>query len=400
LSATRKASLRYAKTNSAPVELTYKEIKTPGSQARLTDRFVLQPVIDMKAYTCRAVVDWIDIVVQTKNPTQHQWVQRAIEPTMTRKPFVEALDAGPGKVAFRFRIRFQEPHIASVIESVRRLEEAYAFDHAPHVTALEVSIDLTPREPSNTARGLMLGTLFRHFSPTRDVFENYEDRPRYAWKANNGAEHVFPARKHTAFDPTVFLSADRDMAPPIDSTLYVGRKGGPSMWRLMDKIIDTQNKEAGTYIELSANEKRSRIEVTLDRSSLENEGIYHLENLVGFNFTRFQKSFFQFCLPTFRLPSPGSSASLGAVQQKLEDERLRKFLVTGIIGIKAMDAEKRRFRRLQRPALLETLQGSGITAPPLDRKGTGTAGTTVAFKEMNARVSMALQKLTHREATE
>ena len=65
--------------------VTLRTIKTPGetrldyvetpldrAQKRFASRNVLQPDLDLNAFTCSAAVDWIDVGLLVQRPTQFQ----------------------------------------------------------------------------------------------------------------------------------------------------------------------------------------------------------------------------------------------------------------------------------------------------------------------------------------
>jgi len=58
------------KGNKDPVVLGYVEKTLRSSQARLVNRTTLTPQIDLEAYQCRAVVDWIDIHFEVARRSQ------------------------------------------------------------------------------------------------------------------------------------------------------------------------------------------------------------------------------------------------------------------------------------------------------------------------------------------
>ena len=68
--------LTTTKTRTTPVALRYRESPCPARQARFTNRFALRPEIDLRAYECRALIDWVQVSIEVRRGTQFQWIQR------------------------------------------------------------------------------------------------------------------------------------------------------------------------------------------------------------------------------------------------------------------------------------------------------------------------------------
>ncbi len=75
---------------------------------------------------------------------------------------------------------------------------------------------------------------------------------------------------------------------------------------------------------------------------------------------------------------------------------MEKFVSTGIIGLAAMDVGLESFRNRHRPGLERYLTERGLKAKRPEKRGTGKGGTTIAWKQMNLRVAMALRHLQKR----
>jgi hypothetical protein len=100
-----KVTLYRAKGQKDPVILSYVEKTLRGSQARLVDRTTLPPQIDLKAYQCHAVIDWIDIHFELSRRSQFWHLNDRIEKLTGRKEYPEALDLSEGKTATRYKLR-------------------------------------------------------------------------------------------------------------------------------------------------------------------------------------------------------------------------------------------------------------------------------------------------------
>ncbi|MCV3205574.1 hypothetical protein OHD62_06560 [Mesorhizobium sp. YC-39] len=376
--------LRGIKDPMRQVVLEYNAAPTTAKQRRLAGKTVVHPVIDLGDYTCRAVIDWVDVFFWFERSTQLQFVQEVVEPIIGRTPYVKPIDPGPGKVSNEFRIRFQEPQLEKLAKCEEALDKKFTLEMHGVVRSVEISVDFKPLTPSTDKTGRMVGVLSRHLFPDRDFMTVGLDRPRFFWR--RGKEPTFLMGANN------LLSSHADRPAPIDATFWVGRKDGPVSWRVMEKTIDNQNIEAGTWDELPVSEHRARIEVTLDRQELIDLGINFLDDLRRFNFARLQGRYFQFMVPTFENrfgKHPGHRA--------LEADRWKRFINAGIVGVIAMETARKSFRQGARPALKSFLRAKGRKIPPLTRLGTGASGGFLAYQALNGRVAMALEDLKDRK---
>ncbi|MBZ9857075.1 hypothetical protein LB566_25105 [Mesorhizobium sp. CA13] len=314
------------------VALEYASAITTSVQRRVAGRTVVRPVIDLGDYRCRAVIDWVDISFWFERSTQLQFVQAVVEPILGRRPYVEPIAPGPGNVSTEFRIRFQEPRLKLLAECEDALDKRFKLQMHGVVRSVEISVDFKPRSPSPDSVGRMVGVLSRHLFPDRDFIAEALDRPRFSW-GRGKSTFVMGANN--------LLSSHADSPAPVDATFYVGRKDGQVRWRVMEKLLDNQNIEAGTYVKLPPDEHRARIEVTLDRQELINLEVDFIHDLRRFNFGKLQGRYFQFMVPTFESRFAGTHPAYRA----LEIDRWRRFVNAGIVGVIAMEGARRSFRQ-------------------------------------------------------
>jgi hypothetical protein len=161
----------------------------------------------------------------------------------------------------------------------------------------------------------------------------------------------------------------------------------------MDKVVDQQNRQAGTFKALDDHEKRARIEVSLGVAEIRRLGITSLDDLQQFGFANLQKEFFAFYLPTFSANEAVPVMSQRAVKQMRSQERVRKFLKTGLIGLQAMDKAWETRRSRNRSDIAAVLRSRGQPVSRF-RTGKGKHGTLLAYVELNKRVETALRHLT------
>lgn len=384
----RSVELR-AKNSDASLELTFVEHPLAFTQARLRGRTALKPTLGVKNYRCSAVIDWLDLSFHTDRPTQWMWLQRDIETAIGQKCNVRPLE---GHDEYHdFLVRFQEPEYGSLLPAKKAVESRSGFRRTPSIENLEISVDFRPKVPSDEALGQMFGILVRTHLPGRDVISDPRDRPRFAWGGGDqNTRHVlrFSPKKLAGNDERLAaVEGDEDVA--LDATLYAGARGSRSAWRIMTKVMDKQNRRTGTRVDLSEKERRVRIEVTLNREELEEIGLVTLDDLSSFRFQTLQGRYFQFWLPTFEhFSRPGDPQA--AVRNALEEERVKKFMRAGVLGLQAMDEARDRIAAGRRKEIRRIL-GRPLAQKP--RRGKGKTSSLVAFNELSLPVKHALRRL-------
>ncbi|KOF16998.1 hypothetical protein AC244_18955 [Ensifer adhaerens] len=384
------------KGNTEPVTLRYTEQTLRSSQARLINRMTLTPQIDLEAYQCRAVVDWIDIDFELSRRTQYWHLNDRVEKLTGRKEYPEALDLGEGKTATRYRLRVQEPDFQYVRKVLDELESVYGFVAPATISGIEISIDFYPKTPSEEARAQMHGVLVRHFFPTTRVLRSNRMWPRFMPGSVDKTDYTVGRN-----DSDDSLDIVDRMTPGIDrpalygSTYYVGERDHPrAFWRIQNKVLDKQNKAAGTRDELSDDKKRIRIEVTLGHEGCREIGLENYSDLETLMITRLQKGFFQFMKPTFAIIRPGSARPGSAtVKLKVEEYRRERFLNAGVLGLQIREDAREELRALEMRKIRRWHRTSGSKVPPKMRSGAGAYGTMIAYEELTRMVERALAGL-------
>jgi hypothetical protein len=133
------ATTPFAKTRRPAVEITYKAVAYAGTQARLVGREMLVPEIDLADWSCKAVVDWLDVEFTFGQRTQPQHIQKVLRKNYRadRETRVDALNAGPDRTSESFVIRFQEPNRRRFNKAMKALKEKFGIV-ADRITAIEV----------------------------------------------------------------------------------------------------------------------------------------------------------------------------------------------------------------------------------------------------------------------
>ncbi len=392
-----RTSLRLASDPGHPIQLGYIEAPLGGLQARLAGRMVLRPDIDLGEVSCRAVIDWLEIRFSGTTPTQFRYVKDLVDPIVGASVHVEMEEATAGGVSATFTLRIQEARLAVVQAVAEAVILRFGEALPPKVAGMEVSVDFYPKVPSDEKGYRLAGILSRHLLPTTDYMTSSAARPRGYWADNAGRTEktkLLPFSSLPAKADFELSGWERDEPGPVDGTFYVGAKGTTPSWRIMYKRLDRQNPLTGTRRILEPEERRSRLEVTLGIKELRLLGVSTLADLRTFTFSRLQGMYFKLKLPTF---ADSSGKGSTAVRRHLEDDRRRKFLSSGVIGLLQMDAANIRIRKKRRPDLLRFLRLRGIAAPRAGLIGVGKHGSFAAYDDLCGRVEMALTKLGERE---
>lgn len=372
--------------------LSYAEVPVDNRQRRFRGRVALRPDIDLDAFTARAVIDWLEIRVKTLHATQAGWVVRHVKKATGKVCHAEPLDHGR-----TFRIRFQEPGLDIIRTAIDTIRNHMGIDGDVLINGIEVSLDFTPRTAGDDQqRRALLAVLTHHFMPNRDVLHGkVRDRPRFVWGKGKEATGFFFPRSEKLHGKWLFMLNDGDRPACAGSTVYYGRQDGPSSWRIMDKVLDRQNPAAGTFKQLRDQDKRVRIEVTLKGTELEEIGLLTFDDFRSFRFGRLAE-YFRFWLPTVADTSNLPASPANSVRKHLRDERITKFLNTGVVGLHAMEAGWSKWRAERRAELRHEPAPNGKRLQPA-RIANGPMQRFVAYEELNKRVEMALRKLTERE---
>ncbi|MVO95494.1 hypothetical protein FML87_23040 [Rhizobium leguminosarum bv. phaseoli] len=384
------------KGSNAPVVLAYAETTLRSSQARLINRTTLTPQIDLEAYQCRAVVDWIDIHFELSRRTQYWHLNDRIEKLTGRKEYPEALDIGDGKTATRYKLRVQEPDLETVRKVLSDLESAYGFVSPAGVSGIEISIDFYPEKPSEEARARMHGVLVRHFYPTTRVLRSSRMWPRFMPGSIKKTDYTIARNEgDDSLDIGDRMTPELDRPALYGSTYYVGERDNPrAFWRIQNKVFDKQNKAAGTLDKLPDAMKRVRIEVTLGHEGCREVGLKHFDDLGTVKITRLQKSFFQFMKPTFPDIRPNiHRAGPVAVKRKVEEYRRQRFFNAGVLGLQIREDAREELRALEMPTIRKMHRRSGTKMAARVRAGAGAFGTMVAYEDLTRMVERALAGL-------
>lgn len=364
-------------------------------QKRLRGQTQLAPVIDLSKYHFNAVIDWIEFRVHFGRATQVQHVQWVLRHRLPRNSYINAEDKASGDVFTKCTIRIQEPQSLAAIALVHQdLVEKFGESSPSQITAIEVSIDAFPKAPCDHSREIMLGAMQRTIWTSRDIWKNPNSRPRSVF--GRGSDKIFKLSSCPTFDgkPTGREFPEGHSEPFLDGTMVLGARDDDVMIKIMDKIKDGQRPD-GTFVELSDEQKRTRIEVTIKGQELSKLGISDIESLGKINLQGFQQRYFQFRMPTFMIHErPKTSREV--LSNLSEKWRADVYLRSGVASLVTMDRaiEIQKFKIRSSLARRSKILGAVNVKPS---GASNSAARLVSWAKMNRCVVVALQCLQKRE---
>ncbi|WP_299987673.1 hypothetical protein [uncultured Ruegeria sp.] len=384
-------------------ELTFVESEVGGKQARFRDRRVLTPTLDLKGFRFKAVVDFVVVRVFT-NRTQFQWIQQALRTVLPRDSWITSINPGRGTRADEFDIRIQEPQSTAVVaEAIAAVGAKRGERRAPQIREIEFSLDVYSRDGAEDKREQMIGLLQRTYYAATDRWADELDMPRStaAITAQPGSatttEYLPPVMGEKREDSlTVRPSPEEFRSPFLDGTMYMGEKGTSGMIRIQNKEKDQQNPSKGAFKQLTEDQKRARVEVTLKCRDLHDLGLYELPDLKGFKYTKLQKKFFQFMLPTFANLNNKRSPAIHAANGLEEEKRAEIFLKSGLLALMRRDEVWEEHVRSTRPEVKKVFRRNEWPIIQ-NRVGRGATSNVIAYEALNKEVSTAFRHLGERE---
>jgi hypothetical protein len=391
------STLRSKKPTARSYRLHFDLLETNSIQRRLRHQKVLVPAINLDTYRFRTVIDWIEFRIHLGRVTQVQHVQQVLRKHLDRDSFIAPENLGEGKTFTTCSIRIQEPSSLALIATIHQdLANTFGEAAGSRVTAVEVSVDAYPRQPSDEARATLLGALQRTIWTDRDIWSNPNSRPRMAF--GRGKKMTVKLSPEPGLDSTDLsrMVPDNHVVPFVDATMYLGaRDGDDVMIRIMDKVKDKQHPD-GTFDALPDDQKCVRIEARLKGIALLSLAITDVPSLRRMKITSIKKRYFQFRLPTFAQAKPTSAADV--MHNTKEVWRARAVLRSGITALMAMDAGSAEYRQTLLPGLTKTLRARKSSGAQMSA-GKRLAAAFVSWDGLNRKVDAAFQQLHKRQET-
>lgn len=384
-------------------ELRFTEAAAVSTQARFQGRRILIPEIALRNYRFKAVIDFVVVRIFTRS-TQVQWIQKELLTVLPRNSWIEPVKPGAGEVSDVFEIRIQEPgSTALAVAAIEAVSRKRGERRAPQVREMEFSLDVYSRAGEEDEREKMVGLLQRTYFAETARWQNDLEMPRTTAATAGQSPPEVKTRYLTAImgekrNPSRAVRPEPDefCSPFLDGTMYLGKKDTSGMIRIQNKIKDQQYPEKGTFEALAAHEARARVEVTLNFCDLELLGLRKLRDLADFSYSKLQKKYFQFMLPTFAGESPEKSSAINAIIALNEQNRANIFLKSGLLALLKRDEVWEDHKAMERPQLKKVSRIQGWTIARI-RTGTGSRATMISYDLLNKQVATAFRHLGERE---
>ncbi|XVJ46296.1 hypothetical protein ACDZ94_17395 [Pseudomonas sp. UBT] len=213
-----------------------------------------------QSFKVAACIDWLDVVIETSRPSQHQHVQEVLREITGGKLWVETINKQAGNVGTAFRLRFHDVLANDHQKLQQTLEELsadYPFVSAPSITAVEVACDFRHKT------GSIPETLAMTYRLQSSLFAD--------------------GTKHRQFDPITaqnrYLDHYGDRLDP-NLNFRIGNKEDPVSWQIYLKSTDN-NKQS-----IPEAQWRARVEVTLQGLALHEYELNLLSDLQSFSFDK------------------------------------------------------------------------------------------------------------------
>lgn len=213
-----------------------------------------------------AVVDWVEVEVELQRNSNGGHIKGAYEHLGVSHAI--PLNKGAGSAASKFEIRLQHPGSYAPIELLLSdLKATYGLASVPKLRVLEVSIDFYHQTADASALQAMTERLMVSLAPAEI------NNPRIIGDSVDFSGGVLPPRSAIA----------------ATKTLYIGNKGDDLMWRVYwkrfdDTFVGDDGKRVLTPLPLS--EYRSRVEVRLQGTALEQLDLLSATDLRNFSYER------------------------------------------------------------------------------------------------------------------
>lgn len=223
-------------------------------------------------YRFRAEIDWIELKIRTKKPTNFHTVRKRLD-----APFVETHNEGSGGAATEFFVKFYNPANWRFIDlSLQKLTHDHPLAGPIEVTGIEVALDAYSKSCDHHALAQMTAKFYRGL--TYLVSENQ----RIVFGGKGSAERI-PLTK------VLLKKIEQGGNIYIGNSKPEGDLGDPNSWMLQHIYLKEVDRKKSLPIE----EHRARIEITLKGVALPYK---LLDEWKSHQFTA-QSQFFKFRAP-------------------------------------------------------------------------------------------------------
>ncbi|MCL8308364.1 hypothetical protein [Pseudomonas putida] len=216
-------------------------------------------VVSRKSFKVTACIDWLDVTIKTSRPTQHHHLQETLRTTgiAGTKLWVETLDKQAGGVGTVFRIRFHDvDDYAGLSNALDELCIRYPFVAPPKIAGIEVACDFRHKTGSISETQAMTLRL------QSSIFADGEKHRQYD---PDTAQNRFLDHPGARLDPNL--------------NFRIGNKEDAISWQIYFKRVNKKQP-------LPEDQWRARVEVTLQRSAPQENGLNLLSDLQAFRFDK------------------------------------------------------------------------------------------------------------------
>lgn len=381
------------------------------SQPVLAGRNILSPSIKLDDYNCTAVVDWLEVSLETPGVHQavniHRFLSEKLKELGSKCTFyVTGPQRKRGYTGSFFILWIQQPTPQYVLLLMQSAVKHYKAKNANvgslPVLGIEVSVDFKVRtvrgwSPSvrNLKRWQIQDLLVKHLRVDPDFTELKGYSPRFTKVGSKPTIAEFVVRRTAPKRGSTLATAGIDNKitaalilsayhlPLLDMTYYVGSSDESVYLRIMDKTSDRRDLDKSIAFKLHEREWRARIEVCLlGEKDLVGApgalGLHSLRDLFGFKFREIRKPMFEFYLPTFDGDGTDTFLELGTKVSELE-----VFRRGGVYGLD----------RLHRSLYAVATQTDLLDDNCHHAQKLGKKGRLVSYLDLNRKVDRALKAL-------
>lgn len=169
--------------------------KVPGEQPILAGRTIMRPAVDLNLYRCKAVLDWIEIRLETSGRHQALNIHRKAQGILSAQGLAATLFVyGPRRearyIGSSFILRILQPQSHQLVPFLKAMVAEYAPDTQSVadliVEGIELSVDFfvkpvngRSQAASDLLRYRMVDALQRHLRPEPILTETDACRPRF-----------------------------------------------------------------------------------------------------------------------------------------------------------------------------------------------------------------------------
>lgn len=129
--------------------LVFNKAMVDSLQVRHRERFALVPEIDFKRYQCRAVIDFMDILVSTMKSTDYKSLRVFVSKSLDiDPPYCRQLN-GSENSATCFQVRIQNPQLKKIHAlQVALRNRTHGLTKNIEIAKIEISVDFTQNQKS------------------------------------------------------------------------------------------------------------------------------------------------------------------------------------------------------------------------------------------------------------